>query len=49
MFLRSETSKLASYAIFGIGWAFVTFIVILGPIAIQTPDKGPYFGASGYW
>jgi hypothetical protein len=31
------------------GWSFVFFIVFLGPVVIQTPARGHYFGISGLW
>ncbi|KAF8513350.1 hypothetical protein BU17DRAFT_6728, partial [Hysterangium stoloniferum] len=31
------------------GWGLVGFIVLLGPTAIQTVAKGPFWGVSGYW
>lgn len=32
-----------------VGWTAVVFVIIIGPLAIQTSEKGPYFGISGYW
>ena len=30
-------------------WSAIGAVVISGPGAIQTPDRGPYFGISGFW
>lgn len=47
MRLKSSTS-IRSIVLVG-GWTAVAFIVSIGPLAIQTKSKGPYFGPSGYW
>jgi hypothetical protein len=31
------------------GWGLVGFIILLGPTAIQTVEKGPFWDVSGYW
>jgi len=49
MFLRFSSSTLFTYLVFGIGWVIIAMIVAIGPLVIQTQDKGPYFGRSGYW
>ncbi|KAI0685755.1 hypothetical protein BC835DRAFT_1420945 [Cytidiella melzeri] len=49
MFLRTATSMAVNYLVFAFGWLLVAFIVAIGPLAIQTPTKGAYFGPSGYW
>jgi len=49
LFLRWKIRDYALYVtLFGI-WFLVGLLVLLGPAAIQRPDKGPYFGISGYW
>ncbi|KAJ7054401.1 hypothetical protein C8F01DRAFT_489397 [Mycena amicta] len=49
LFLRYETSRIASWGILGFGWSFTAIMVLLGPAAIQTEAKGPFFGISGEW
>ncbi|KAJ8488852.1 hypothetical protein ONZ51_g3327 [Trametes cubensis] len=49
LFSRIALSKALSCALLGAGWALVAFVVLLGPVAIQTPEQGPYFGPTGYW
>jgi hypothetical protein len=49
IFLRFPTTKLGLFATLTFGWSFVGMIVLLGPAALQTPEKGFYFGISGNW
>ncbi|KAI0315570.1 hypothetical protein OF83DRAFT_1173684 [Amylostereum chailletii] len=49
LFLRRPSTKLGNRLTLGIGWAAVALVVVLGPAALQTPAKGPYFGPSGFW
>ncbi|EIM82103.1 uncharacterized protein STEHIDRAFT_171683 [Stereum hirsutum FP-91666 SS1] len=49
LFLRRKMTALGQWLTIAIGWTAVMFIIIIGPLAIQTPEKGPYFGISGYW
>jgi len=49
LFLRYKTPKLISWGIIAFGWSFVFTIVFLGPVAIQTVNRGHYFGISGLW
>lgn len=49
LFLRRKMTALGQWLTIAIGWTAVLFIIIIGPLAIQTPEKGPYFGISGYW
>ncbi|KAH9896986.1 hypothetical protein C8Q73DRAFT_642830 [Cubamyces lactineus] len=49
LFSRMALSKTLSCALLGTGWALVGLVVLLGPVAIQTPEQGPYFGPTGYW
>lgn len=50
LFVRRVTlSPLLSWVLLGAGWFLVAFVVAIGPTAIQTADKGPYFGPTGYW
>ncbi|KAI0305120.1 hypothetical protein B0F90DRAFT_1815372 [Multifurca ochricompacta] len=49
LFLRSRLSKHSKWFAFGFGWTFISFIVMIGPLAIQKKALGPYFGPSGFW
>jgi hypothetical protein len=49
MFLRTQSSLLVNYIIFVFGWLVIIIVVAIGPLAIQSPAKGAYFGPSGYW
>lgn len=49
LFLRWRTTRAGMAATLVGGWSVVLMIVALGPIAIETPERGPYFGVSGYW
>ncbi|RPD65650.1 hypothetical protein L226DRAFT_455538 [Lentinus tigrinus ALCF2SS1-7] len=50
LFVRRLTlSTLNSWVLLLAGWFLVAFVVAIGPTAIQTADRGPYFGPTGYW
>lgn len=49
LFRRVNMTARVQWLTVAIGWAAVAFVIIIGPAAIQTPAKGPYFGVSGYW
>ena len=49
LFMRLSPSTLGRYLLISGGWFAVLFVVVIGPLAIQTDSKGPYFGPSGYW
>ncbi|KAF9261334.1 hypothetical protein L218DRAFT_502799 [Marasmius fiardii PR-910] len=49
LFLRSAVTKVGLWCTIIGGWLFVIFLVIIGPLALQKPDQGPYFGISGTW
>ncbi|KAJ7253666.1 hypothetical protein B0H12DRAFT_1233549 [Mycena haematopus] len=49
LFLRYETTKLVSWTLVAFGWSFVFMMVFLGPVAIETKERGPFFGISGAW
>ncbi|KAI0280376.1 hypothetical protein BGY98DRAFT_914694, partial [Russula aff. rugulosa BPL654] len=49
LFLRSRVSKGRKWLILVLGWSFIIFIVIIGPLGIREKSLGPYFGPSGYW
>ncbi|RDX54648.1 hypothetical protein OH76DRAFT_985365 [Lentinus brumalis] len=50
LFVRRVTlSALHSWLLLGAGWFLVALVVVIGPTAIQTADRGPYFGPTGYW
>ncbi|KAL5498654.1 hypothetical protein ACEPAH_2009 [Sanghuangporus vaninii] len=49
LFLRWKTTRAGMVATLIGGWSAVGLIVTLGPLSIESPDRGPYFGVSGYW
>ena len=50
LFVRRLTlSALHSWVLLIAGWFLVAFVVAIGPTAIQTAERGPYFGPTGYW
>ncbi|KAJ7655328.1 hypothetical protein B0H17DRAFT_1163434 [Mycena rosella] len=49
LFLRLQSTKFGFWCTIAGGWAVVVLIVVIGPAAIQTPAKGPYYGVSGAW
>ncbi|KAJ6469519.1 hypothetical protein C8R45DRAFT_1017345 [Mycena sanguinolenta] len=49
LFLRYETSKTVSCSLVAFGWSFVFMMVFIGPVAIETKERGPFFGISGAW
>jgi len=49
LFLRTRVARLIRWLTFALGWFFIVFIVYIGPLALQTKDRGPYFGPSGFW
>ncbi|KAJ7660058.1 hypothetical protein B0H17DRAFT_1095530 [Mycena rosella] len=44
LFLRYKTPKLISWGMVVFGWSFVFTIVFIGPVAIETAARGPFFG-----
>ncbi|KAF7308741.1 Git3 domain-containing protein [Mycena kentingensis (nom. inval.)] len=49
LFRRTQATRVGFWATIICGWTLVVFVVIIGPLAIQRPEKGPYFGISGAW
>ncbi|OCB89111.1 hypothetical protein A7U60_g3710 [Sanghuangporus baumii] len=49
LFLRWKTTRAGMVATLIGGWSAVGLIVTLGPLSIESLDRGPYFGVSGYW
>lgn len=49
LFLRWKTTRVGMIATLIGGWSAVGMIVTVGPLVIQTAERGPYFGVSGYW
>ncbi|KAJ7322876.1 hypothetical protein DFH08DRAFT_352618 [Mycena albidolilacea] len=49
LFRRYETPKLMSWTVVAFGWSFVLTMVFLGPVAMETPERGRFFGISGAW
>ncbi|KAF7338799.1 Git3 domain-containing protein [Mycena sanguinolenta] len=49
LFLRLQSTVTGFWCTIIGGWLLVILLVIIGPTAIQTPSRGPYFGISGDW
>jgi hypothetical protein len=49
LFLRWSSPPVFAYFILCLGWGVVVTVVIIGPLALQKPALGPYFGISGVW
>jgi hypothetical protein len=49
LFLRTRGSTRSKWLILVMGWLFIVFVVAIGPLAIQTDARGPYFGPAGFW
>lgn len=49
LFFRVALTKTLSWMLLFTGWYLVAFIVIIGPAAVERPERGPYFGPTGYW
>ncbi|THH19613.1 hypothetical protein EW146_g1576 [Bondarzewia mesenterica] len=47
--LKIATSAWNQWLTLYIGWSSILFVVLIGPLVIQSKDKGPYFSVSGYW
>jgi len=49
LILRHEETRTGLIATLSLGWSLIGVFVLIGPAALQTVDKGPYFGVSGFW
>ncbi|KAI9511682.1 hypothetical protein F5148DRAFT_1169706 [Russula earlei] len=49
LFLRTRLSTRSMWLMLALGWAFMVFVVVIGPLAIQKDTIGPYFGPAGFW
>ncbi|KAF7348502.1 hypothetical protein MVEN_01367700 [Mycena venus] len=49
LFRRYHTPKFMSWTVVAFGWSFVFTMVFLGPVAMETKERGHYFGISGEW
>ncbi|KAJ7584099.1 hypothetical protein C8J56DRAFT_789984, partial [Mycena floridula] len=49
LFLRMGVTWYAFWGTVVCGWGLVLLVVLLGPLAVQRPENGPYFGPSGAW
>lgn len=49
LFFRVALTKTLSWMLLFTGWYLVAFIVVIGPAAVERPERGPYFGPTGYW
>jgi hypothetical protein len=49
LFLRWKGSNIVLYASLIAGWSFIGAMVLVGPAALNTRVRGPFFGIAGYW
>ncbi|KAJ7863733.1 hypothetical protein B0H14DRAFT_2737148 [Mycena olivaceomarginata] len=49
LFLRQKSTEAGFWCTIVGGWSLVIFVVVIGPTAVETTAKGPYFGISGAW
>jgi hypothetical protein len=49
LFRRGTPTMLGLVMKLVLGWGFVIFIVLLGPLAVHRREKGPFFGVAGLW
>jgi hypothetical protein len=44
LFLRYPSTKAGFWMTIIVGWSVLITIVVIGPLAIETKEQGPYFG-----
>ena len=49
LFLRWHIADYVCYGTLIGVWAFLGFIVILGPAVVESRPRGPFYGIAGYW
>ncbi|KAF8493307.1 hypothetical protein JB92DRAFT_2835219 [Gautieria morchelliformis] len=49
LFLKVRVPQAVLHATLVLVWLFVGFLVVLGPAALERPEKGPFWGVSGHW
>ena len=49
LFLRWHIADYVCYGTLVGVWAFLGFIVILGPAVVESRARGPFYGITGYW
>lgn len=49
LFFNAHTSNRLCFATLLVVWSGIITIVVVGPTVIESKEKGPYFGISGYW
>ncbi|KAI0827070.1 hypothetical protein BC628DRAFT_1318954 [Trametes gibbosa] len=49
LFSRVAITRTLSWLLLFTGWYMIIFIVVIGPAAFETPQRGPYFGPTGFW
>jgi hypothetical protein len=49
LFLRWHIADYVCYGTLIGVWAFLGFIVIIGPAVVESRARGPFYGISGYW
>ncbi|CCA75167.1 hypothetical protein PIIN_09151 [Serendipita indica DSM 11827] len=47
--LGKRMSTVAVALIIATGWTFCLILTVIGPLAIQTPERGPFFTIAGAW
>ncbi|THU91955.1 hypothetical protein K435DRAFT_862953 [Dendrothele bispora CBS 962.96] len=49
LFMRGTITHMTFWFQIILGWSVVNLFVIIGPLAIEKEDRGPYYGISGPW
>jgi len=49
LYLRVQTSKKFFIVVICAAWSFVLLIILIGVLAIQNPENGPFYGIAGSW
>ncbi|OCH89019.1 hypothetical protein OBBRIDRAFT_794688 [Obba rivulosa] len=49
LFLRWKVRTYVMYAVLIGGWSAIGTLIMVGPAAVQSNSKGPFYGISGYW
>ncbi|KAI0372075.1 hypothetical protein BV20DRAFT_941023 [Pilatotrama ljubarskyi] len=49
LFYRVALTRKLCWIWLSVGWFLVAFVVLIGPTTIQTPERGSYFGPTGFW
>jgi hypothetical protein len=49
LFLRRKQREATLWVTIVGTWTFIFCVDMFGPVFLQNPDQGPFFGISGYW